>query len=370
MLFLVLIFLVFPPSVFSFTENQFSEQRQEKTSLNIQHLWSVDTIKKSFLRPALVHNGSALLTDQLVIQGNGFNGIKAFSKDKGHLVWSFPIQGGVFSSLERYKNRLYFGASDGFFYSLELNTGKLVWKFFTGSENIGSALIHKNRIYWTAINQKLYALSLKGSLIWVYAGPSLTRDIILRGRPRPAVYKNFIYMGFYDGSLVALNKNSGKVKWKRVLSSKQSIYGDLSIKKSCLLASVFRTGLFCLNLWNGRKKWQSKGDVFIFPKGSLFYQVSDNHIFAVKKTNRKRLWSVTLKSRPINPSVYKNYLIYGSSSDSRIYIVHKSTGQPLANFKFGRGLSSPVTVDKQTGDLYFLSVNAYLHKIRLSSQSF
>ena len=242
----------------------------------------------------------------------------------------------------------------------------MIWKFFTGSENIGSPLIHKNKIYWTANNQKLYALSLEGSLLWVYIGASLTRDIILRGRPRPAIYRNFIYMGFYDGTLVALNKNNGKLKWKKSLSSTQSIYGNLFVEKSCLLASVFNTSLFCLNLWNGKVRWKTKANQFIFPKGSLFYKVSRSSISAVKKTNRKKMWNLGLKSYPAFLSVYKNYLIYGSLTDGRIYTVNKLTGQRLSSFKFGKGLAAPITVDNQTGDLYFLSVDAYLHKIRLN----
>ncbi len=362
---LVSFFLIFSPYVFAFTENNFSKQKQEKTSLNVQYLWSVDMDKTKPLVASLMHNSPTLLTDQLVIQGNGINGIKAFSKQKGHLVWSFPISSGVFSPLEKYKGRLYFGASDGFFYSLDLKTGELIWKFFTGSENLGPALIHNNRIYWTASNQKLYALSLEGSLFWVYAGTPLTRDIILRGRPRPSIYKKIIYMGFYDGTIVALDKKNGKLKWKRTLSATQSIYGDLFVRHSCLLVSVFKANLFCLNLWNGRVKWKTKGDAFIFPRGSLFYQISNNNIQAIKKVNRKKIWSVNLKSYPMLPSIYKNYLIYGSLLDNRIYVAHKLTGQLLTNFKFGKGLAAPVTVDQKTGDLYFVSVDAYLHKVRL-----
>jgi len=352
-------------------ENQFSSGtnksnsfvRSEKSVLKMQHVWSIDLLPHKKIKNSLMHNSSPVVTEALVIQANGVNGVQAFSKSTGHLVWSFPISGGVFSTLERHKGQLYFGASDGFFYSLDLKTGKLIWKFFTGSENLSPALIHQNKVYWTDHRQQLYALSLKGTLLWTYAGPSLTREMIVRGRPRPAIYKNNIYMGFYDGSLVALNKHKGTLKWKKSLSTKQSIYGHLIVRNRCLLVSVFKESLFCLNPLNGQIKWQTKGDQLIFPKGHMFYKIFKQSIVAVKKSNRKIQWSVKLNSYPIRPTIYKQYLIYGSLGDSFIYVAHKTSGQLVSQFKFGRGLASPVTVNQN--HLYFLSIDAHLHKVKL-----
>ena len=58
MLLSVLFLLTFSPPSFSFTENTFSIQK--KTSTNMQHLWSVDTVKTKSLRPSLMHNSSSL----------------------------------------------------------------------------------------------------------------------------------------------------------------------------------------------------------------------------------------------------------------------------------------------------------------------
>ncbi|MGI9549493.1 MAG: PQQ-binding-like beta-propeller repeat protein [Bdellovibrionales bacterium] len=362
---MIRLFLIFLcPLSFSFTEKNFSKEVSKKEHLNLHHVWSVNLDPSRKIRRSLAHNSSPLLTKNLVIQANGINGVQAFSKDKAELIWSFAIPNGVFSSLTLNKNHIYFGASDGFFYSLEARTGKLVWKFFTGSENLGPALIHRNKVYWTSLNQKVYALSLKGDLLWTYAGPFLTRKMVVRSRPRPFIYKGRIYMGFYDGSLVALNQNNGSLKWKKQLSSK-AIVGNLFIKKSCLFVSTFKTSLSCLNPLNGKRKWKLKGESFLFPKGRFLYKISQKNISAVKKTTLKTRWSIPLKAAPALASIYKNYLIYGSLSDGSIHIVDKERGQTLSNFKFGKGLASSVTIDNN-GDIYFLSVDARIHKIRIN----
>lgn len=337
----------------------------QQTKIKLHPVWSINTDPNKHLLPSIIHNSQPLLTEDLVIQANAWNGIQAFTKNKGKLVWSFYIKNGSFSPLEAHKQKIYFGASDGFFYSLDIKTGKLIWKFFTGSENLSRGLVDKGLIYWMANNQKLYAVSLKGKLAWIYAGPSLVRDMVLRAGQSPAIYKNFIYIGFYDGSLFALDKKTGQFKWKKTLSSSQAISGDLFVSSGCLFVSVFKSYTYCLNPWNGHLRWKKTGDDILFPKGDLFYQISESKIQAYKKTKLRKIWKKSVKNYPVLPTIYKKYLIYGSSLDGNLYIVDKKTGFSFASHYFGRGLAAPVTVDNKTGDIYFFSVNSYLHKIQL-----
>ena len=84
------------------------------------------------------------MTDDLVVQGNLINGVKAYNKHHGKLLWDVKFKPGVASPLVLHKGSLYFGGADGFFYCLDLETGQLNWKFFTGSENSSPPLIYKN----------------------------------------------------------------------------------------------------------------------------------------------------------------------------------------------------------------------------------
>ena len=365
--YLSFLMIVFSHVSFAFPSKPFVQNENKNHKVKLYPVWAINTISSKSLKPAVVHGSSPLLTKKFVIQSNGWEGIQVFTKKTGRMIWSFKIEEGSFSPLTLYQGNLYFGASDGFFYSLDIKTGNLVWKFFTGSENLSKATIDKGMIYWTASNQKLYALTLKGALSWVYAGPSLTRSMVLRSRPQPVVYKNFVYVGFYDGTLLALNKGNGRLQWKKTLSSNLPISGDLSVTGNCLFASVFQSKTYCLNPWNGAVRWSNKGSGILFPQGSLFYQWSENELMAFKKSNRKKVWSKKVESYPIKPVVYKGYLIYGSTSDGRIYVLNKKTSAELGSYLFGRGLSAPVKVSNKESAIYFFSVNAYLHKLRLRS---
>ena len=364
------VLLVFVLSVLSlgFNWDTFSIKKEIRPPIKIQSVWTRDTVEEKILRPQLINNSPPLITDHLVVQGNSINGIKAYKKDRGQKVWDFKIQSGVASPVVLYKGNLYFGGGDGFFYSLQLETGRLNWKFFTGSENSSSPLIHKGMVYWTSNNQKMYAFTLKGKRVWVYSGPSLPQNFFVRGRPRPVVYKNWIYTGFYQGSLVALDKKTGRLKWKLSLSPPHSIREDLEVGGNCLFVPVFDADLFCLNPLNGKIRWKTRGGVSSYLQGkSVIYLSYKGALYALKKFDGQIIWKQTMKNlvEPLPVSAFKNYLVYGFPYQGTLLVAKAKNGQTLTEYRFGRGLAAPVSIDQKKKDIYFVSVDGYLHKVSL-----
>ena len=355
------LFILFFISFFIFPEKALSYSK-------IQAIWSVNTLKDKNLGPNLILNSSPVLYKKIVIQGNAFDGIEAFTKKQGHSVWKYKIKGGVSSRLALFKNIIYFGGADGFFYALRAKNGELVWKFFTGSDNTGAPLVHKNKVYFVSSNQKIYALSIKkGKLVWIHSSPALSRDLWIKGQSRPAVFNKFLYVGFSEGSVLALNKKTGALLWKNNLKSNHSIFSDLKVIRKCILVPVFEAGLFCLNLRNGRLIWKSSlgGATTPVIKNKLIYQGAKDKIYVLRKKNGKKKWSLKVKGLPITPSFYKQVLVYGSLSDGSLSFLNLKNRKHKIHYSFGKGLSSPVTIDKKKREAYFISIEGYLHKIKL-----
>ena len=353
-------------SCLSWTWNNLSLKRSSKPAVQMKTVWAVDTVRQKNLRPQLILNSSPLIVGPYVIQGNSIDGIKAYRKSSGELFWDFKITGGVASPVVFYKGNLYFGGSDGFFYSLQLKSGNMNWKYWTGRENLGPPLIHKSKIYWSDSSQKMYALDLKGTLIWLYPGPSASKTFIVKGRPRPVVYKNWIYMGFYDGSLVSLNKETGRLKFQLALSPSHPIREDLHIKGNCLFVPSFDSHLFCLNPLNGKILWKRKGgsSSYLLDEKTI-YQSHKDWLYAFK-WNAKPLWRKKLSAPyPLPPSVLKNYLIYGFPSKGELAVAGAKDGKTLELYSFGRGLAGSVTVDAEERSIYFLSADSWLHKVSI-----
>ncbi len=339
----------------------FLMKRDIPLPLKIQTEWVVDSLSGE-LRRRTERASPPLIIQDMLFQGHA-RGMNAYNKESGRKLWSFLIPSGTSSPALWHRGNIYFGSADGFFYSLQAESGQLNWKFWTGSENSGPPLIHEDRLYWTANNQKMYALTLAGERVWIYSGPSLPRGFFVRGRPRPAIYKNWIYMGFYNGSLVALDKNTGKVQWKRSLSSTQPIRENLKWENNCLFVPVFDFHLFCLNPLNGKVRWKAKGGFSSYlPAGPLVYQTDRKALYALKKTDGQALWQKEV-SHQLSILLFKKYLVYGAVSEGELIVLSAHSGKTLLKHKFGRGLSALSTDSAQS--IYFLSVDGYLHKLSI-----
>jgi alcohol dehydrogenase (cytochrome c) len=104
------------------------------------------------------------------------------------------------------------------------NVDKLApaWSFSFGDEKQRGqetqALLHDGVVYVTASYSRIYALDAKtGKKLWSYAHrlPDDIRpccDVVNRG---PAIFGDKVFFGTLDASIVALNKDTGKVVWRK-----------------------------------------------------------------------------------------------------------------------------------------------------------
>ncbi len=99
---------------------------------------------------------------------------------------------------------------------------KPAWSFSFGDEKQrgqeGQAIVHDGVIYMTASYSRMFALDAKtGKKLWQYTArlPEDIRpccDVVNRGA---AIYGDKVYMGLLDASIVALDRATGKVVWKK-----------------------------------------------------------------------------------------------------------------------------------------------------------
>ncbi len=96
------------------------------------------------------------------------------------------------------------------------------WSFSFGGEKQrgqeGQALVHDGVIYATGSYSRMFAIDARtGKRLWEYNHrlPDDIRpccDVVNRG---PAIYGDKVFFGTLDASMVALNKDTGKVVWKK-----------------------------------------------------------------------------------------------------------------------------------------------------------
>lgn len=316
-----------------------------------------------------------LLYKDLVIQANGIDGVAAYHNLTGAEKWRLPIVNGAEPSAALIKDRLFIGASDGQFYSIQADTGKVIWTFPTKIETLAEPLLYEGVLYVLTGNNSLYALDASnGKQLWLYSRQD-TSSLSIRGGSKPAIRNGTLYVGFSDGSVVALLAQNGAVKWEKQLSRNKK-FRDLDsnplLEDDFLYLTGYDDHVYCLRAATGETVWQAPygGYGSILMAGDRLYLASSSGEFlALQKETGQKVWSYPLKEGiATSASLLKGLIIFGESQGS-LQIVDAATGKQISSFSPGRGILSPPTVDEKTSMVYFISNEANLYGIRVGWSS-
>jgi outer membrane protein assembly factor BamB len=312
-----------------------------------------------------------LLYKDLVIQANGLDGIGAYNYLTGAEKWRLPILNGAEPSATLIKDRLFIGASDGQFYSIQADTGKVVWTFPTKIETLSEPLLHDGVLYILTGNNSLFALdAATGKQLWLYTRQD-TSSLSIRGGSKPAIRNGTLYVGFSDGSIVALLAQNGAMKWEKQLSRNKKfrdLDSDPLLEGDFMYVAGYDDRIYCLRAATGETVWTSPygGYGSILLAGDRLYVASTNNEFlALQKETGQKVWSYPLKDGiATSATLYKGLIAFGESQGA-LQILDAATGKQISSFSPGRGILSPPTVDERTGMVYFISNEANLYGIRI-----
>ncbi len=122
------------------------------------------------------NNSRPLVTDNLFIIGTTDKGVAAFDRLNGYKeLWNFKTNPGLFytapytkdfqmtveSGVAMHDNVVYFGANDGYLYSLYADTGVFRWRINIGAPILGNILIVGDVLYLSDFAGNMWAVEIK-----------------------------------------------------------------------------------------------------------------------------------------------------------------------------------------------------------------
>ena len=118
---------------------------------------------------------------------------------------------------------VYIGSFDSYLYALNPRNGRVLWKFPTNEHIYASVALGEdgegrtNAIYAASADGSLYALTTDGELRWSYDTGDVIRSSPALGRApvtdAQAENRDIVYFGCGNGSLYALNSDTGERRW-------------------------------------------------------------------------------------------------------------------------------------------------------------
>ena len=345
-----------------------------EAKVHLSRQWSRSTLVNPYLEFRNPHRMTPVLTENLVIQGNGTNGIKAFERRSGNQVWSMALQNGVEGGAALDEDKLYFGSNNGKFYCLEVASGKVLWTIELNSESLTRPTVFGPHVFHVTGNNTLYALDkTNGQTLWVKTNAAKS-NMTVRGQTAPVYDQGVLYLGFSDGSFSAINAQNGRELWsKRIGDDKKfnDVDATAVITQNCLLVASYANSLYCLDKSNGAIRWRHDVGGFhaVTVDGDrIFYPTGDGEIHILDSASGKLLKKIVkLKGLATTINILGEYLIYGES-EGALVVRNKTNLNQVAEFFPGLGLFAKPQVDVKSAQIYFVSNDANLFRMDLTNR--
>jgi outer membrane protein assembly factor BamB len=351
------------------TLDQWLSRNAEKREFQVRDVWVREGTLKDNLGFRKINRMTPLVLGDLLIESNALDGIVAYKRETGQTMWRLNLTNGSEAGAVVIKDRLFFGASDGLFYSVSATDGRVLWTFPTHTENIAEPLLDTENgiVYFLSGANVVYALDAEsGRQIWLYSRQD-NSNFSIRGGSRPALKDGNLYIGFSDGALVNLNAKTGNLQWELQLN-KNKKFRDVDaspiIEGDLIYISGYDDKLYCINAQKGDVQWKIDGGGYYpitIANDKIYYSTTGGEVLALKKDNGQKIWSYKLKEGiATQAKFYKGLVVFGESQ-GHLRFLDANTGKPMASFDPGRGIMSTPLVDEKNNRVYFISGEANVY---------
>jgi outer membrane protein assembly factor BamB len=347
--------------------------RQARFEVN----WVRSTLKNENYAYRHSERTAPVIDDDTVFQGNSLDGVSAYHRLTGQLLWRKVVENGVESGFAIEGSSLYFGGGDGQFYAVNKLSGKTLWIFPTRAENLAAPAVYGGIVYFLAGNNILYALDAKtGKQVWVYNRGDVS-SLSIRGGSKPVLFQSTLYVGFSDGYLAAVDPKDGSLLWERKLTQNLK-FVDVDatpvVDDGYIWVSSFDGALYCLSRKDGQVVWRLEdgGAVAVLIEGETLYFGSQSQIvYALNKKTGVEKWRYKYSEEwgvPTQPVLHKGLVIFGTSLGDLIAI-SAQTGKYVTSFRPGTGVYATPALDPGRSLFYTMSNQANLYTLALKWNS-
>lgn len=344
------------------------------TPLKLHWVTTLSEQGGSILRPErfTLENSRPTADNGIIFVGSPSSGLVAIDWSKGRELWHFGGGGtGVESTPAVAQNQVLFGTQDGTFYSVDSKTGDENWRFASGAEILSSPTLAEGKAFFSNARESLYALDLTtGEWLWQIDREAF--KITIRGTASPAIHAGKVYHGFFDGSVLCLEAQTGNILWETKLPSEgqfTDVDGALLLIPALnqLIAASFDGHLFGLSLDSGEVLWKLErggSSTAAYDGEWLYWTDREGTLMAIDPSNNgQTLWEKDLDVEFLSaPIVNESQVLVASDDPDKIFLLDKKTGDILEESWIASGFHQPPTL--VDGNLLIVSEKGGLYRFR------
>ena len=368
-----------------------------KTPFAWQKMFRIATGKgRSRTRP---RQAAPIVAQGRIFALNTGGSVSAFDAATGRKVWQRTLtppkrsKNSFGGGLAFAKGRVFVSTGLGILAALDFDSGDLLWQkqlpfplrsaptVITSSVVASNVASERDRslLLVSTPTYRTYAFTSDGEILWQQQSTSEALAQLTLA-PSPGVAGRYAVVGYGDGSLVALDKNNGRVLWQAFATARRSFdalsdIADITtppvIDSGLVYASGFSGKTVALDLASGSLKWSAPlataSSLALY--GTTLFVVDNNSLLsALDATNGNTLWERQLTARfgrkKRRPVLWNGPLLAGdqlilAASNGEIVAVDARNGTLAQRMRLSaRFVTTPIAAQ---GLFFFLDSKGNIH---------
>ncbi|PRB84681.1 outer membrane protein assembly factor BamB [Pseudomonas sp. MYb185] len=289
--------------------------------------------------------------------------VVAMDRDTGKVNWQVKLKEPLSGAVGVGGGRVLLGTLDGRVITLDENDGSELWRAQVSSEVLAPPQTNGDIVVVQSQDDKLVALDIgTGEQRWIYESslPVLT----VRGHSTPVVSLHRVYAGLASGRLVALDAENGIPLWEQRIAQPQGrselermvdIDGRLLLDDQTLYAATYQGNLVAVDAESGNIRWQRPTSSHAGPGagfGSVYLSKADGTVEAYDQNRATPLWTNDnlLRRQLTGPVAFSSYVAV-ADFQGYLHLLAQTDGRLVGRVRVdSKGVRVPPIV--QGGTLY------------------
>ena len=346
-------------------------------SVSIKEIWSVNIgtgPDRQFLRLGPARHGDTIYT--VDVKGR----VRALAQQDGKERWRTDLGLQITGGAGFGDDLVLVASRKGVVVALDKDKGRELWRAQVASEVLAPPAADAGVVVVQSVDGKLTGLeSATGKRLWIVdrSEPALS----LRGTATPVILSDAVLTGFGSGKIVAVNLKNGRLLWETPVAQPQGrseierlIDVDIPVLVSdrTLLAAAYQGKIVAVNLENGRLLWSrdiSTYSALAADTNNVYVSDVRGHLYALDLRSGATVWKQEkLALRRLSAPTVTGNAVAVADFEGYVHWLAREDGRFLARERVARAavLTAPIA-DGST--LYVNTQNGYLAALRLDARA-
>jgi outer membrane protein assembly factor BamB len=256
------------------------------------------------------------------------------------IVWEFETGGAIWSGAVVTEDRVFFGNQQSQFIALERPSGKPAWTHDLGAGAVvrRTPTLYEGVLYVGTQHGHLLALDAEsGEIRWVYLSENsqTAQPGKMAFSASPRVKDGLVYAPCMDGNLYVIDASSGEGIWKFSNPVGQGLAAAPALRGSMLYLGAMaqaRALLTALDVAERKPVWQAELPSYLMSspavdEARVYAAAGDGGIFAFDAKTGEKLWTFRADYAVYSFPALDGARVYYGSRDGYVYALDKLTGE-------------------------------------------